>query len=35
VIALDLPGFGDSSQPYASYDVGTQAERLAAFTQRL
>jgi pimeloyl-ACP methyl ester carboxylesterase len=35
VIALDLPGFGDSSQPYASYDVGTQVERLAAFTQRL
>ncbi|MDX1366603.1 alpha/beta hydrolase [Pseudomonas sp.] len=35
VIALDLPGFGDSSKPYASYDVGTQAERLAAFTQAL
>jgi len=35
VIALDLPGFGDSSKPYASYDVGTQVERLAAFTQAL
>lgn len=35
VIALDLPGFGDSSQPYASYDVGTQVERLATFTQAL
>ncbi|MDM8347878.1 alpha/beta hydrolase [Pseudomonas sp. sp1636] len=35
VIALDLPGFGDSSKPYASYDIGTQVERLAAFTQAL
>ncbi|MFI8479009.1 alpha/beta fold hydrolase [Pseudomonas sp. NPDC078700] len=35
VIALDLPGFGDSSKPPASYDVGTQAERIAAFTQAL
>src|SRR3990167_10669856 len=35
VIALDLPGFGDSSKPYASYDVGTQVERLATFTQAL
>ncbi|MDZ4191955.1 MAG: alpha/beta fold hydrolase [Pseudomonas sp.] len=29
VIALDLPGFGDSDLPPGSYDVGTQAERLA------
>jgi len=28
VIALDLPGFGDSDRPAGSYDVGTQAERL-------
>ncbi|MGY4532695.1 abhydrolase domain-containing protein 6 [Pseudomonas sp. TE3786] len=35
VIALDLPGFGDSSQPDASYDVGTQTERLAAFVKTL
>ena len=35
VIALDLPGFGDSSKPNASYDVGTQAERLASFVQAL
>ncbi|MGE8362038.1 alpha/beta fold hydrolase [Pseudomonas sp.] len=35
VIALDLPGFGDSDKPHASYDVGTQAERLATFTQAL
>ncbi|HBX56150.1 alpha/beta fold hydrolase [Pseudomonas sp. UBA2684] len=35
VIALDLPGFGDSSKPQASYDVGTQTERLAAFTAAL
>ncbi|MEN0105677.1 MAG: alpha/beta hydrolase, partial [Pseudomonas sp.] len=35
VIALDLPGFGDSSKPDASYDVGTQAERVAAFVQTL
>lgn len=32
VIAVDLPGFGDSSRPpNISYDVGTQAERLADF----
>ena len=32
VVALDLPGFGDSSKPQqASYDVGTQAERVANF----
>lgn len=35
VIALDLPGFGESSKPHASYDVGTQVERIAAFTQAL
>lgn len=35
VIALDLPGFGASSKPPASYDVGTQAERIAAFTRAL
>ena len=35
VIAIDLPGFGDSSKPPASYDVGTQVERVAAFTQAL
>lgn len=35
VIAMDLPGFGDSSKPTASYDVGTQVERVAAFTQAL
>lgn len=31
VIAIDLPGFGDSSKPQASYDVGTQVERIASF----
>lgn len=35
VIALDLPGFGDSSKPDISYDVGSQTERLAAFTKHL
>ena len=35
VIALDLPGFGDSSKPEASYDVGTQVERLNAFAKAL
>ncbi|MGH8351932.1 MAG: alpha/beta fold hydrolase [Pseudomonas sp.] len=35
VIALDLPGFGESSKPQASYDVGTQVERLAAFAKVL
>ncbi|WPC03615.1 alpha/beta fold hydrolase [Pseudomonas benzenivorans] len=35
VIALDLPGFGDSSRPNASYDVGTQTERVASFVQAL
>lgn len=35
VIALDLPGFGDSSKPDASYDVGSQVERLAAFAKAL
>lgn len=36
VIAVDLPGFGDSSRPQnISYDVGTQAERLADFMGEL
>lgn len=35
VIALDLPGFGESSKPEGAYDVGTQVERLAAFSQQL
>lgn len=35
VIAIDLPGFGDSSKPNASYDVGTQTERVAAFVKTL
>lgn len=35
VIALDLPGFGDSSKPDVSYDVGSQTERLAAFSKQL
>ncbi|MGE8499471.1 MAG: alpha/beta fold hydrolase [Pseudomonas sp.] len=35
VIAVDLPGFGNSDRPRASYDVGTQVERLATFTQAL
>ncbi|KIP88057.1 MULTISPECIES: alpha/beta fold hydrolase [Pseudomonas] len=35
VIAVDLPGFGDSGRPHGSYDVGTQAERLAAFVDAL
>lgn len=35
VIALDLPGFGDSDRPAGSYDVGTQAERVASFIDAL
>lgn len=35
VIALDLPGFGDSSKPDASYDVSSQVERVHAFAQAL
>lgn len=35
VIALDLPGFGDSDRPVGSYDVGTQAERLESFIKTL
>ena len=35
VIALDLPGFGDSDLPPGSYDVGTQAERLADILDEL
>lgn len=35
VIALDLPGFGESSKPNASYDVASQMERVRAFTKAL
>ncbi|MDH4608026.1 alpha/beta hydrolase [Pseudomonas sp. BN102] len=35
VVALDLPGFGDSDRPAGSYDVGTQAERLESFIKTL
>ncbi|WP_298188216.1 alpha/beta hydrolase [uncultured Pseudomonas sp.] len=35
VIALDLPGFGASSKPAGSYDVGTQTERLAGIIDAL
>ncbi|QKE63688.1 alpha/beta hydrolase [Aquipseudomonas campi] len=35
VIALDLPGFGESSKQDANYDVGSQAERLQAFLKAL
>lgn len=35
VIALDLPGFGESSKPDARYDVATQAERLHTFVKAL
>lgn len=35
VVVPDLPGFGESSRPTGSYDVGTQAERLADFIQAL
>ncbi len=35
VIALDLPGFGESDRPTGSYDVGTQAERLESFIKTL
>ena len=35
VIALDLPGFGESSKADANYDVGSQAERLQAFLKAL
>ena len=35
VVALDLPGFGDSSKPEGSYDVGTQGARLTAFAYAL
>ncbi len=35
VIALDLPGFGDSDKPEASYDVGSQVERVASFAKAL
>ncbi|MDD0841327.1 alpha/beta fold hydrolase [Pseudomonas sp. Gutcm_11s] len=35
VIALDLPGFGESSKPEVGYDVASQVERLHALTQAL
>jgi abhydrolase domain-containing protein 6 len=35
VLALDLPGFGESARPDASYDVVTQMERVRAFATRL
>lgn len=35
VVALDLPGFGDSTKPETSYDVGTQVERLNAFAKAI
>ncbi|WP_289535376.1 alpha/beta hydrolase [Pseudomonas sp. SO81] len=35
VIALDLPGFGQSSKPDVSYDVASQVERLHAVIQTL
>lgn len=35
VMALDLPGFGASSKPAGSYDVGTQTERLAGIIDAL
>jgi pimeloyl-ACP methyl ester carboxylesterase len=35
VIALDLPGFGASSRPAGSYDVGTQTERLSSVIDAL
>lgn len=35
VIALDLPGFGGSSRPVGSYDIGTQSERLAGIIDAL
>lgn len=35
VLAIDLPGFGASDRPTGSYDVGTQAERLASILKAL
>ena len=35
VMAIDLPGFGDSQAIIGSYDVGTQAERLANIIEDL
>lgn len=35
VVALDLPGFGESDKPDVSYDVGAQTERVQAFTRAL
>lgn len=33
VIAMDLPGFGESDKPQVSYDVASQVERLHALIQ--
>src|SRR5690606_70238 len=35
VIAVDLPGFGESDKPDVSYDVASQVERLRAFVGTL
>ncbi|WP_394558967.1 alpha/beta fold hydrolase [Aquipseudomonas alcaligenes] len=35
VIALDLPGFGESDKPDVNYDVASQTARLHAFVQAL
>ncbi len=36
VVALDLPGFGESTRdPHARYDIASQADRLAAFTDAI
>ena len=35
VIALDLPGFGESSKPDIDYDVASQTERVHAFAKTL
>jgi len=35
VLALDLPGFGDSERPQDGYDVASQAERVRAFARVL
>ncbi|WP_394560959.1 alpha/beta fold hydrolase [Aquipseudomonas alcaligenes] len=35
VIALDLPGFGESSKPGVNYDVASQVERLHGLVQAL
>jgi abhydrolase domain-containing protein 6 len=35
VLALDLPGFGESDRPDTSYDVASQMERVRAFASSL